>query len=226
LIGKRLKANSPPQEILGESALSNGIVRSPIELQNESRSESQYPSTPEDLFNEAINLLRSDEKLESHHRSPQKVLPLNPKSDSEEISDWVARGRQALEWGQSLEAGRFFFQAIERGLQLSSLSHEVLGMALEAATEPRSAACLPPGALYIWAQRVEQRQWWAWAIALYDSAARESPSASNSHSRRTSRLRAALLRMDHRIEPTRARQDLTEMANGPADDLVTCKQRA
>jgi hypothetical protein len=26
--------------------------------------------------------------------------------------------------------------------------------------------------------------------------------------------------MDHRIEPTRARQDLTEMANGPADDLI------
>jgi hypothetical protein len=69
---------------------------------------------------------------------------------------------------------------------------------------------------------LEQRQWWPWAIKLFDLAAQESPTDANFHSRRTSYFRAANLRMDHRIEYEKGKTAMSHIAqSGESDPLVT-----
>lgn len=170
--------------------------------------------TPPDW--DAFDKEQEKKKLEEESRKQDQY------QDGTEITGLMEKARNALMRGEYRESGDLYYQAVERAFQIPNLAPSQMEGTLQQTLQSANAISLPPGAVYAWARRMEQREWWQWAIFLYDFAAQEPPTESNGHSRRTSYFRAASLRLDHHFESDKGRAALIAIAqSGEEDPLVT-----
>jgi membrane associated rhomboid family serine protease len=141
--------------------------------------------------------------------------------DGSAVEALVEKAHLAMKRGEYPLSGELFFQSVEKAFHIPNLAPNQMEWALKQALQASTAVPLPVGSIYSWARRMEQREWWPWAIQLYDMASQEPQSESNFHSRRTSYFRAACLRWEHRIEMERGRAALEAIAqSGESDPLV------
>lgn len=149
---------------------------------------------------EDIDRLASDEKLKIA-KSPTQG-PVH--QDGSDVNTFLNRGLHKLEHGDSKGAGENMFLAMDKALSNAGLSSHLVEAALRQILEALPRIDLPPGAAYSWGRRLEQKDWWPWAIRFYDAAAADFSPGTSPHSRSSSLFRAATLRMDHGQEKDRA----------------------
>jgi membrane associated rhomboid family serine protease len=153
-------------------------------------------------FGAVVDNLVSGEKLDV----PKAKAPEAPAYQSgSEVMTPLNQAQHALDQGHRREAGGLLATALEKAFSVPGLDPKVLETALSRILESHPAAELPGGALYAWARRLEAIDWWQWAIRFYDAAAEDPTPGTNVHAKSNARFRAAVLRMDKRYEPERAR---------------------
>ncbi len=137
-------------------------------------------------------------------------------SRDSEVMSLLNLGWHTLDQGDASKAADLLFRGIDRAFTIDTLAPDVLDSALRRLLEAMNSVdnsssytitststkslTLPPGALYSWARRMENRQWWQWAIALYDQTAADISGATNVHTRQISLFRAAELRIDQAVD--------------------------
>ena len=151
--------------------------------------------TPED-----VDRLASGEKLKI--AKPPSQGPQF--QDGSEVTALLNRGLHQLENGDAKAAGENLFLSMDKALANSGLSSKLVEEALQSILQALPKIILPPGAVYSWGRRLEQKDWWPWAIRFYDEAAADFTPGTSPHSRTSSLFRAASLRMDHGQEKDRA----------------------
>lgn len=120
--------------------------------------------------------------------------------DGSAVTTLLNRGLHHLEHVDGKRAGEDLFQAMDKALTIPGLPTRVLEETVTRTLEVLSQADFPPGAVYAWGRRLEQKDWWQWAIRYYDAAAADFSPGTSAHSRNSSLLRAGSLRLDHNHE--------------------------
>lgn len=164
-----------------------------------------------------VDKLSSDAKLDIPKEAPAAAHH----QDGTLVTTLLNRGLHALEHGDRKAAGEDVFHAMEKALTIVGLDSRLVEGTLRRVLEALPSLDLPPGAVYAWARKLEQKDWWQWAILLYDAAAADFTPGTSPHSRSSSLFRAADLRLSHGHEKDRALLGLQAvMRNDPGSPLA------
>ena len=156
-----------------------------------------------DKINGIQTRLHVDQKTSSTN---YPTAPIPSASRDNELIVFINQGWSAFELGDIVKASETIFLGIDKAFNTPQFSNTELEAQLKKVMESWNQLKMPSGTLYGWARRMEQREWWTWAIYFYDYAGADESGGTNLHARQNSILKAAAIRMDRGIEPERAIQ--------------------
>ena len=166
------------------------------------------------------------EELAQKRNSPRSTLgPLSASSSSAfnsyspppsiepsregEADALIKQGWFAFYDGNFSKASDLLFRGIDQSLNIDTISPKYLEenfRRLIETIDAKKSLVLPPNAIYLWARKMEQKEWWQWAIYLYDRAAFDFSGATSNHSKQNSLFRAAEIRIKLGVEHQKARE--------------------